>query len=756
MKAQEQKPLLSTVENSEGRNENSSEEFSTRANQANHPRTSSLTSYFTSHNEVGGNNSRRSMSQDYGSLPTRKIMGNETGLSRSVELTDRSKKLTPMDEFSDEISSRIHMTMTVDHEKASNRVGRNFHGQFNNVIPSHVLSGGKMVKSGRQRKKIAARTKGGEFQARRKKRRLYFCCIGSEIDIEKLADHFLVENKDELDGSTSLNAKDAKGNQTGGGSGTSPSKMISGDVDGSAIRAKFPNIRGRMYDEVLYLYSEVAPNVDHGDFNDKNGNNQQIHREYDREANELGVFGAASSSVPNNSATTTSIQIDDDFSKILSPMHCETDVPPSLRHPIGIRTQPSLNKPNSGRGYQSAASGHTSSEGYSSSDGFFRRYSKAQTQLTMNTITRYQTKQEPIYSIEELSDFDPTPTYSPLSLHNKERVVYQTDEEDFQLSPHPPISKNFDHHNSDGEYFYHDGGNMTIFNQQSDGEMTDAPGVDPIEMILSENDKLRRFRTSDRRGSIDKTEEALKEIQSSPQFWHLGGKEVFIFDFGAIVFWGYQRDEVKDLLHEFRQFIIKGRLSKIEFEAGEDDMAFVTSDEADNITIANDVIVLSERTTVQMRLAVSFAIAQSSILSIFEARIEEKIEEYKFIPETLALCGKVKLSQKELGNMIGEVFVIRHDVNLHSEILDIPDYFWKEQAIEPLYRMTMMYLEIEPRTEVVNKRLDLLRELLRLLQHQHENDHAVKLEWIVIWLIVVSVVLELMVIVGKLLNFDIE
>ena len=28
--------------------------------------------------------------------------------------------------------------------------------------------------------------------------------------------------------------------------------------------------------------------------------------------------------------------------------------------------------------------------------------------------------------------------------------------------------------------------------------------------------------------------------------------------------------------------------------------------------------------------------------------------------------------------MIGEVFVIRHDVNLHTEILDTPDFFWKD------------------------------------------------------------------------------
>ena len=42
----------------------------------------------------------------------------------------------------------------------------------------------------------------------------------------------------------------------------------------------------------------------------------------------------------------------------------------------------------------------------------------------------------------------------------------------------------------------------------------------------------------------------------------------------------------------------------------------------------------------------------------------------------------------------------------------------KENEVEPMYRMCMQYLEMEPRTEVLNKRLDLLRELLSVLQQQ--------------------------------------
>jgi len=225
-----------------------------------------------------------------------------------------------------------------------------------------------------------------------------------------------------------------------------------------------------------------------------------------------------------------------------------------------------------------------------------------------------------------------------------------------------------------------------------------------------------------------------------------GAQEVFVFDFGAAVFWGFSRGEETNLLKTIRMFVTKGFVGATEFQSGEDDMAFVTSPETDVITIANDVITIPEDSVAKQRLSVSFAIAQSSVLAIFEARIERKVEEYKYIPEALAACGKVHLSERQLGIMIGEVFVIRHDVNLHTEILDTPDFFWKEEKFEEDYKLVMRYLEMSARTEVLNKRLDMLRELLDVLQQQMENSHAVKLEWIVIWLIIIEVVLQIMVI----------
>jgi uncharacterized Rmd1/YagE family protein len=132
------------------------------------------------------------------------------------------------------------------------------------------------------------------------------------------------------------------------------------------------------------------------------------------------------------------------------------------------------------------------------------------------------------------------------------------------------------------------------------------------------------------------------------------------------------------------------------------------------------------------------------VLAVFEARIERNVAKYRYIPEALAKFGRNHLSPKQLGNMIGEVYVIRHDVNLNTEILDTPDFFWREEQALITYRMTMKYLEMETRTEVLNTRLNMLKELLEVLQQQHESAHDVKLKWIVIWLIVLSVIVELL------------
>jgi len=77
-----------------------------------------------------------------------------------------------------------------------------------------------------------------------------------------------------------------------------------------------------------------------------------------------------------------------------------------------------------------------------------------------------------------------------------------------------------------------------------------------------------------------------------------GAQEVFIFDFGAAVFWNFSRGEETNLLKTIRMFVTKGLVAQAEFVRCHDDMAFVASPEVESISIANDVITIPEDTQV--------------------------------------------------------------------------------------------------------------------------------------------------------------
>jgi len=64
--------------------------------------------------------------------------------------------------------------------------------QFINIDSIHIPHKANVSNmTGRQRKKVASRSKGGDFINQRKKRRLYFACVSNEIDIQDLFDYLI-------------------------------------------------------------------------------------------------------------------------------------------------------------------------------------------------------------------------------------------------------------------------------------------------------------------------------------------------------------------------------------------------------------------------------------------------------------------------------------------------------------------------------------------------------------------------------------
>ena len=57
------------------------------------------------------------------------------------------------------------------------------------------------------------------------------------------------------------------------------------------------------------------------------------------------------------------------------------------------------------------------------------------------------------------------------------------------------------------------------------------------------------------------------------------------------------------------------------------------------------------------------------------------------------------------------------------------------------------YLEIDHRAEVLNKRLDIIKELFDMLANELHNSHSNKLEWIVIILIFIEIFFQVVTLI---------
>lgn len=211
--------------------------------------------------------------------------------------------------------------------------------------------------------------------------------------------------------------------------------------------------------------------------------------------------------------------------------------------------------------------------------------------------------------------------------------------------------------------------------------------------------------------------------------------DAFLFPYGVVVCWGLTDEEELQIVQTVKETEIDpyARPERDIYELSYGETSLVQRDE----------IILSSR-DVLSKLSISYALAQSIKLSMFEYTIDKTIKQTKHLPEDLARKGKIFLSRKQISQRIGALFIDRSSVNLYSDMLDEPEFFWDYPEHQPMYREAAKCLDIKTRVEVLNNRLAIAGELLEILNDQLNHQHSSTLEWTIIWLIVIEVVLAVL------------
>lgn len=80
----------------------------------------------------------------------------------------------------------------------------------------------------------------------------------------------------------------------------------------------------------------------------------------------------------------------------------------------------------------------------------------------------------------------------------------------------------------------------------------------------------------------------------------------------------------------------------------------------------------------------------------------------------MAMSGSLKLRRADALRLTGKLFKLRRDVNLVSNVLDTPELFWSEASLKGLYDACREYFEIDQRAQVLNEKLSVASDLVRI------------------------------------------
>ncbi|VDO41324.1 unnamed protein product [Brugia timori] len=221
-------------------------------------------------------------------------------------------------------------------------------------------------------------------------------------------------------------------------------------------------------------------------------------------------------------------------------------------------------------------------------------------------------------------------------------------------------------------------------------------------------------------------------------------KEFFLFADGVVVFWGInqiERSQIMDILSQYTELPYEASVVLEET----DTLSFRMVKEGETRLKGEQLLLnfanyldghFSSLATLE-RFAFSHGMAASVKVAIWEAQLLEYAEPLAKASKGLSI-GKIPLKRKNVLMQTGTLLSLRHSINLNTNLID-SDFYWEKQDLEPYYRMALKHFAVAGRRRMLNAQLDYCSEILKVVNGMQNHNCEARLEWMIIYLIVIEV-----------------
>mmetsp|Transcript_10185 Transcript_10185/g.20559 ORF Transcript_10185/g.20559 Transcript_10185/m.20559 type:complete len:344 (-) Transcript_10185:2401-3432(-) len=217
---------------------------------------------------------------------------------------------------------------------------------------------------------------------------------------------------------------------------------------------------------------------------------------------------------------------------------------------------------------------------------------------------------------------------------------------------------------------------------------------------------------------------------------------LFLFASGSVVDWGFDQRFRQRCLKLVQTFVRGPTQAMTPIDSFDHEFSYHVQENLDRPRFYQDVIVLPKDYNTEELLAISYGLALSVKLVVYEDVIDRLVEKTSSLPEELALNGFISMSSKEIKQRIGELLAARYSVNLLSDILDTPEFFWDHPELSSLFTHCTNEVELPKRTSILDKRMTVMKDMLDALNDELRTNSSGRVERAILLLIAIEVLLE--------------
>jgi len=209
-----------------------------------------------------------------------------------------------------------------------------------------------------------------------------------------------------------------------------------------------------------------------------------------------------------------------------------------------------------------------------------------------------------------------------------------------------------------------------------------------------------------------------------------------LFRYGVVVMLGLSSVEEMSLLSELEHLIVEP------FATAEDETISLELTKNDKEGVDATTIYLHGFDLERLQV-VATILAKSVVLAHYEKSIAVSFDRIEPLASSLKERGRGQRGAKALLRNIGDILYIQGKMVGRVEVTEKPELLWERPELERLYLRLEDEFELHDRHLALERKLDLISRTAVTLLDLLQTNRSLRVEWYIVFLIVVEIVLTL-------------